>query len=987
MNNKLLFIPEWHTVGTISTPEPNYKALYPKANDSHWYLVSSDGSEKRIETALDVRNGITTTTYATSSVFRARLDVALGLGLTFSGNFAGSTISVFNVTTNMLNSLNTATAGYVLTSNGTTFNWVPTASISNNITGTVNKLAKFNTTTSLGDSLITDDGVKIVVGATPSFAVSLLNVDGSMYMSGYLYLADSLNTYIRYSNGVEVQTDKDIIFRDELGYNYLDLKTDNISSYTFSILESTLVLGDNGTFSYILSEDIDSVSFGVTSSTMTFSMFSSSPGVLRLKDTTEGANKVFVSDSDGYGRWQNLRAGSGMTVSGITYSVRIGGTGLTFSSNALTFDYTILGSTLTQSAGLINLSSSGVTAGVYGTSNQFVRLTVDSYGRITDVVTYTYSVSGPTGPAGVTGLVGATGPMGTSSSPYIFGSFSSTILPQYGTSSVGSTGSVVLGGELNTASGYYNVYGHAVVAGGFGNQALSHGSFIGGGLFNYLTPSTSGLSTISGGYGNSIVSGNSAYYSVIVGGLSNLIDSEVSPYTSIGGGRLNKISGSQSTWASIGGGFSNTISGYYSGGSNISGGYNNTVSGNYSAFSNISGGQNNLITNSNYGVNSVISGGRGNQISGTNSQNSTISGGYTNCISGNLSGHSVISGGGGNIICGDNVVYSTIGGGDNNYICGYNSGGSVIGGGCGNIVSATLSTSSIIAGGFANQIKGDCSSNSVISGGYSNYIDGICSYESVISGGCNNLICGSFLFGGVISGGKNNNIIGNINCYSSIAGGCANSICVNAKFSNIGGGESNTIDRPCYSVIAGGFTNLIQGVGSCFNAIGGGAYNQISGNGALYSVISGGYLNIITSAFGVGSVISGGFSNSNVGLCNRFVTISGGSENTASAYQSCFSVISGGELNSVCGTFSEFSVISGGRLNTVSSAYGSIVGGCSNTISSGLTGASIIGIGITASAACTLHVNCLSIVNIPGSSASLPVGMLYRDGENIKIKI
>lgn len=412
MNNKLLFIPQWHTSGTISTPETNYKSLYPKANDNYWYFVDSDGSEKRIETALDIRNGITTTTYATSSLFRARLDVALGLGLTFSGNFAGSTISVFEVTTDMLSSINTGTAGYVLTSNGSSFNWVPTASITNNINGTADKIAKYSSSTTLGDSLITDDGVKLVIGVTPSFAVGLMNVDGSMYLSGYLYLTDSLNTYIRYSNGIEIQTDEDIIFRDELGYNYLDMKTDNISSYTFSILESTLLLGDNGTFSYLVADDIDSVSFGSTLSTMTFSMISNTPGVLRLKDTSEGVNKVFVSDSDGYGRWQNLGAGSGLTVSGITYSVRLGGTGLTISSSALTLDYSIFGSTLTHSAGLVDLNTTGITAGVYGTSGVSVQLTVDSYGRITNIGFYTQSVglTGPVGVTGATGTAGATGP-------------------------------------------------------------------------------------------------------------------------------------------------------------------------------------------------------------------------------------------------------------------------------------------------------------------------------------------------------------------------------------------------------------------------------------------------------------------------------------------------------------------------------------------------------------------------------------------------
>jgi hypothetical protein len=411
--NKLLFIPQWHTTGTISTPESNFKSLYPKANDSHWYFVDSDGSEKRIETALDIRNGITTTTLATSSFFRARLDLSIGAGLTFSGNFAGSSVSVFGVTPNMLSSTGGATVGYVLTSNGTNFNWVTPSSLIPPISGTTNKISKFTTSTTIGDSLITDDGVKLVIGSTPSFAVGLVNIDGDLYVNGDLFLTDNNNVYIRHSNGILVQSDQNIIFRDELGYNYLDMSTDNISSYTFSILDQTLLLGDDGTFSYLIANDINNVSFGSTSSTLTYSIMSNSPGSVRIKDTSEGINKVFVSDSDGYGRWMDLNAGSGLTVSGLTYSIRLSGNGLTFSSGDLSFDYTILGSTLTQSSGIINLNNSGVAAGVYGTAGQFVRISVDVYGRVTQVDLYTQSgIVGPTGPEGATGPSGATGSTG-----------------------------------------------------------------------------------------------------------------------------------------------------------------------------------------------------------------------------------------------------------------------------------------------------------------------------------------------------------------------------------------------------------------------------------------------------------------------------------------------------------------------------------------------------------------------------------------------
>ena len=468
MNNKFLFIPQWHTSATISSPDANYKSLYPKSSDSHWYFVSPDGSEKRIETALDFRNGITTTSLGTASVLRARLDIALGLGLTFAGNYAGSTISVSGVVPTMLNSVGSATAGYVLTSNGSSFNWVTPSSIVPSISGTTNKITKFTSPSTIGDSIMTDDGAKVVIGTTPSFAVGALNVDGNVYISGDIYLADSTNTFIRYSSGILVQTDENIVFNDELGYNYLNLSTDNISSYTFSILENSVLIGDNGSYSYIIS-DVDSVTFGNTGSTLTYSIFSDNPGVLRIADSSEGLDKVFVSDGDGYGRWQSLNAGIGLTVSGLTYSVEISGYGLTISSNSVTLDYSIFGSTLTHSAGVVELNDSGVSSGTYGTGSELITLTVDNFGRITNISTYSQIVvSGPTGP---TGSTGATGPAGGITEIVaglgLTGGGTSSVVNIDIDSSLAGNGLNLSGGSLNVdATNGLSFYGNSIGIGG-----------------------------------------------------------------------------------------------------------------------------------------------------------------------------------------------------------------------------------------------------------------------------------------------------------------------------------------------------------------------------------------------------------------------------------------------------------------------------------------------------------------------------------------
>ena len=49
------------------------------------------------------------------------------------------------------------------------------------VSGTTNKIAKFNSPTSVSDSLIRDDGSNVYIGVTPSFAVGLLNVNGDAY--------------------------------------------------------------------------------------------------------------------------------------------------------------------------------------------------------------------------------------------------------------------------------------------------------------------------------------------------------------------------------------------------------------------------------------------------------------------------------------------------------------------------------------------------------------------------------------------------------------------------------------------------------------------------------------------------------------------------------------------------------------------------------------------------------------------------------------
>jgi hypothetical protein len=402
--NKILNIQQWATAATVSNPESGYKKIYPKTGSDYWYTVDDQGYEKEIGVSLDVKNGLKLTTLSPSSIYNYQLDLALGGGLTFSGDFAGSLVSVSGLTAGSLSSVGGATAGYILSVTGSgQFNWIqstPGAGVS----GTTNRIAKFNSPTSVSDSLIRDDGSNVYIGVTPSSAVGLLNVNGDFFANKY-YISDNINAFINYANGVYVQTDSGFKINNYSGptaYSYLSFNYDNASSYTFSVLDGLVEIGDAAS-KYINAINIDTVTIGRTSSGTSSVYFYSNnsnlltldtngnSGALIIKDGTQGLNKLFVSDSNGKGTWQYLNAYKGVTISGLTLSSNISGYGLTLSGDSLSFDYSIFGSTLTYSTGVVNLKTSGVTAGSYGSSASISQITVDTYGRVTNVVTYSIS--------------------------------------------------------------------------------------------------------------------------------------------------------------------------------------------------------------------------------------------------------------------------------------------------------------------------------------------------------------------------------------------------------------------------------------------------------------------------------------------------------------------------------------------------------------------------------------------------------------------
>jgi hypothetical protein len=387
--NKFFYVPEWQTTATVSAPDVGFVKIYTKSTDGYLYLADSSGNEKRIEFALYPKNGLTVTNFPSTNPLGYQLDLSIGAGLTFAGNYVGSSVSVYNVEPNMLKSTGGATSGYLLSTDGSNFVWSPFSFPG--VSGSAGKIAKFTSSSTVGDSLISDDGSMIVIGSTPSFAVSTVNIVGSVSLIGNIYINDDNNVFLKHDNGFFFQTDENFIVVDENGYSYLRLMTDNVSVYTYSVMENALFISDDGSYKFLTS-NLDKANFGSTSSTFTFSIYSDTAGAIEIKDGTEGSNKLLTSDSNGVGTWQNLNEGAGINLNGLTISVGLTGYGLTISGDALTFDYSIIGTSLTHSTGIININNSGVTAGSYGGSGSTTAITVDTYGRVTNISSFTISL-------------------------------------------------------------------------------------------------------------------------------------------------------------------------------------------------------------------------------------------------------------------------------------------------------------------------------------------------------------------------------------------------------------------------------------------------------------------------------------------------------------------------------------------------------------------------------------------------------------------
>jgi hypothetical protein len=586
--------------------------------------------------------------------------------------------------------------------------------------------------------------------------------------------------------------------------------------------------------------------------------------------------------------------------------------------------------------------------------------------------------------------------------------------------SASGSNSSALGGTCNVASGTC-----ATIVGGEKNLAQALNSFIGGGECNNTCNSTSGClsygAVVVGGVGNNTTGGtwslasccftsapticNAGLYSFVGSGLQNRATGNISVVV---GGCQNNLSSNSSF---IGAGECNTAlnNGTTTGCDVIVGGFANQIN---TCILNsdknfIGAGRNNAIVSSYSGIYDCNLG-----------QNAIVAG-RLNCIdayftgSGNYSGHSFIGAGCGNCTLGcyhgilggrRNVINICVGGSitGGTFNCTTGTGtNNFIGGGGANVVTGT---SSATLGGQSNQNSGQYSAilggtsnilsgyNSTISGGYGNTNSGYTSfigngqklltnarYSFVGAGNCNaicNSTCGNLAGLSVVVGGVGNNTSGGTWNTSNFNFDSSPTICNAGQYSFIGGGFQNRASA-CSSSVTAGFNNVNCGA---FSHIANGCSNNISPT-VCHSSIVGGFSNVIMCGNGNSSSCSfiGGGSSNYVGFVTGavFSSIVGGNNNII--YQ-CNSFVGGGQTNQVN---AEYGIVVGGLTNRVVASYGGVFGGANNCVSNPCS--YIIGTAIVSDRNCTTFVNNLSIKSIPTSSAGLPSGSVWRNGNVLNI--
>ena len=334
--NRIYNIQEWKKVSsaTGSTPSAGFEFIYPK-NDGNWYHMGSDTNEKLISLAYNLGNGFTYSLSTSSSIYN--YDVSLPIdnyGITISNGI----LRVGFITASNLSQNGNGTASYVLSVDSSGIpTWVPNTTIQ----GLTNFVPKFNSTTSLTNSNIYDDGTTVIIGSTTSNLVGGFNpklyVAGNVDIANRLYFTSS-SIYLSGDNNTSKLSLNSLGFVISNGTYVLYDTTFNASTgHTLNLLNGTFRItatGSSNTTSSIIVPTITTIGIGTASPTHLLHIYATQ-SALRLVDGSQNLGKFLLSDSNGVASWYS-GIGNGLTSSGYTFSVFLQtNSGLTVSNSGL----------------------------------------------------------------------------------------------------------------------------------------------------------------------------------------------------------------------------------------------------------------------------------------------------------------------------------------------------------------------------------------------------------------------------------------------------------------------------------------------------------------------------------------------------------------------------------------------------------------------------------------------------------------------------
>lgn len=415
--NNILNIPQWILTGSVSIPDAGFSKIYPKKGEtSSWYIVDEANSEKRLALDYYIGAGLSQSLLAIDSKYGYRLDVLIGAGLTYaSGPVQNAPISVSGLTPSMLSITGSFTTGYVLSTSTYSgeFAWVPFSNA--NIKGDINRVAKFGGPDSLTSSMITDTGVYVYIGSTPSNTSASFSVDGfvnvgSSGTGSRLYFGDSQNHYIekQFDNGLIIRTEDefrvDHYTNSSTTYKVIDFDFLGNENRTLGLMNNLVQVVNYTSSSYISASNVNFVRFGKTQSSFQLELISSNQGAIKIQDGGQASYSVLYSDSQGVGKWGQIYGYNGLTTSDLGIGLNLTNiAGLTYSGITFGIDYTKFAAPISVSDTFtVSLATVSVTTGVtYGSMFETPTFRVDQWGRIIGVGTVsTMAFTGPQGPTG-----------------------------------------------------------------------------------------------------------------------------------------------------------------------------------------------------------------------------------------------------------------------------------------------------------------------------------------------------------------------------------------------------------------------------------------------------------------------------------------------------------------------------------------------------------------------------------------------------------